>query len=167
MKYFALVLCLLIVSCKNTTPKETIDLTTYKNFGEAFQLNEGVLDADALSNLYQNLSDKDTLEVVVKSPITAVCQTKGCWMTLPLKNNQESFIKFKDYAFFVPLNAAGSVAIVKGKAYKKVTTVEALKHYAEDAGKSEDEINNITEPEETLAFMADGVYLKKSESKKE
>jgi len=34
-----------------------------------------------------------------------------------------------------------------------------LRHYAEDAGKSEEEIMTITEPEYVLTFTADGVII--------
>jgi hypothetical protein len=34
-----------------------------------------------------------------------------------------------------------------------------LKHYAEDAGKSEEEIAQITEPSYDLGFTADGVII--------
>jgi hypothetical protein len=41
------------------------------------------------------------------------------------------------------------------------TTVAQLRHYAEDAGKSKEEIAKITEPKIELTFMADGVIVKK------
>ncbi len=40
-------------------------------------------------------------------------------------------------------------------------SVEDQRHYAEDAGKGEDEIAAITEVETTLSFEADGVLVKK------
>jgi hypothetical protein len=40
------------------------------------------------------------------------------------------------------------------------TSVEELRHYAEDAGKSQEEIEAITEPKKTYSFVADGVLLK-------
>src|SRR5690625_4196409 len=89
-------------------------------------------------------------------------------MTLYLGDGDvESFVKFKDYEFFVPMDAANSDAIIKGMAYKNETTVEELRHYAQDAGKSQEEIDAIVEPIIEYTFMADGVYLKKvnSESK--
>lgn len=49
-------------------------------------------------------------------------------------------------------------------AYKSQTSVEELRHYAEDAGKSKEEIESITEPRIEYTFMADGVYLKKIEN---
>lgn len=70
-------------------------------------------------------------------------------------------LKFKDYGFFVPLNADNSEAILNGKAFVDVETVESLRHYAKDGGKSAAEIAKITKPEVTYSFLADGVYIKK------
>ena len=38
-------------------------------------------------------------------------------------------------------------------------SVDLLRHYAEDAGKSKDEIEKITKPEVSLTFLADGVFI--------
>jgi len=48
---------------------------------------------------------------------------------------------------------------MEGKAYKEETSVEELKHYAEDEGLSQEEIDAITEPVYELKFMASGVIL--------
>jgi hypothetical protein len=83
-------------------------------------------------------------------------------MTLPAGNDDETImVRFKDYGFFMPLDAAGKEVIVAGKAFVKEVSVADLKHYAEDAGKSSDEIANITEPAMEFAFEANGVLLKK------
>ena len=70
-------------------------------------------------------------------------------------------VRFKDYGFFMPLDAAGKEVIVAGKAFVKEVSVADLKHYAEDAGKSSEEIATITEPAMEFAFEANGVLLKK------
>ena len=59
----------------------------------------------------------------------------------------------------MPLNAEGEV-IINGKAFVTETSVEELRHYAEDAGKSAEDIAAITEAEKTFAFEANGVLLK-------
>ena len=92
--------------------------------------------------------------------VKEVCQAKGCWMTLQMKDSTEVMVRFKDYGFFVPKNIAGQEVIVNGKAYVAETSVDELRHYAKDAGKSEEEIEGITEPERTYAFLADGVLVK-------
>ncbi len=92
--------------------------------------------------------------------VNDVCQMKGCWMTLDLENGDQVMVRFKDYEFFVPKDASGKTAVVEGRAYYDEVSVETLRHYAEDAGKSQEEINAITEPEMKLSFVADGVILK-------
>jgi len=68
-------------------------------------------------------------------------------------------VRFKDYGFFVPKDISGKDVIVEGKAYSTEVSVEELRHYAEDAGKSKEEIMAITEPEQTYAFLATGVRV--------
>lgn len=165
---FTSIFCLfIIISCKKNeeTAKnepQPLNARDYAQFGEAFDINEKNISKEELLKFYQDSTRVDTINVVFSSKIKNVCQKKGCWMTLDLGGDaDENFVKFKDYAFFVPLNAAESETIIKGKAYRMVETVESLKHYAEDAGDSKETIDAITEPEVTYYFMADGVYIKK------
>jgi hypothetical protein len=48
---------------------------------------------------------------------------------------------------------------MEGIARYEVTSIEDLKHFAEDAGKSQAEIDSITEPDKELVFEASGVIL--------
>jgi hypothetical protein len=48
---------------------------------------------------------------------------------------------------------------VEGRAFREVLSVETLRHYAEDAGKSKEEIEAITAPETRLSFEANGVLI--------
>ncbi len=141
-----------LISCK----KEV----NYGVFGEKIS-DEGAISKTEMLEKYETLKEGDTIEVTFKSKIEDVCQTKGCWMNLTLNENESSFVKFKDYAFFVPMNAAEKEAVVKGKAFVSIESVNDLKHYAEDAGKSQAAIDSITKPEITYGFLADGVLIKK------
>jgi hypothetical protein len=78
------------------------------------------------------------------------------------KTNEQMFVKFKDYAFFVPKDIAGQEVLIEGVAYTEETSVEELRHYAEDAKKSAEEIAAITEPVKEKKFMASGVVLLKN-----
>jgi hypothetical protein len=49
--------------------------------------------------------------------------------------------------------------IVEGKAFVKETSVKELQHYAEDAGKTKEEIAKIIAPKKEFAFVANGVLL--------
>jgi hypothetical protein len=54
----------------------------------------------------------------------------------------------------------GKEAIMQGTATKEVLDVATLRHYAQDAGKSNEEIEKITEPETSWTFEAVGVLIK-------
>ena len=105
------------------------------------------------------MEGKDSMAVKIKGNIEACCVKKGCWMDLDLENGSTMKVKFKDYAFFVPLDSKGKITVVEGMAYLKETSVGELKHYAEDGGKSQEEIDAITEPQLAYTFIADGVII--------
>lgn len=132
----------------------------YASFGDKI-LADKALTKDQMLAKYKTMKKGDTIAVKFKSKINSVCKKKGCWMKMDLADNSESFVKFKDYAFFVPLNADNSEAIVSGKAFVNEISVAELKHYEKDAGKSQAEIDKITKPKITYAFQADGVLISK------
>ena len=149
------------VSCeqkKGTTPE--VAKVDYAVFGDSISA-EGALSNAEMMEKFKSLKEGDTLEVKFKSGINEVCQKKGCWMTLDLADDQEAFVKFKDYGFFVPKNAQDKDVIVNGKAFVSVESVDVLKHYAKDAGKSQAAIDSIVEPKVTYSFMANGVLIAK------
>lgn len=129
-----------------------------KNFG-------GPVDADhaiSYDALLVDMAQQDSMQVTVEATVTEVCQAKGCWMSLTStedSNASAMMVRFEDYGFFVPKDIAGRKVVITGKAYREVTPVDELRHYAEDAGKSEEEITAITEPKEELKFLATGVVL--------
>jgi hypothetical protein len=71
------------------------------------------------------------------------------------------FVKMKDYAFFVPLEMIGKTVVIDGEAKKIETSVAELKHYAEDAKKSKEEIEAITEPKKEIRLTANGILVVK------
>ena len=105
-------------------------------------------------------TDADSIPAKVVGEVSAVCQAKGCWMTIASESGgEEMMVKFKDYGFFVPKDIAGRKVVMEGYAFREVTPVDELRHYAEDEGKSKEEIEAITEPKEELKFLASGVLL--------
>lgn len=148
------------LSALGQSKAKTFNPKDYALFGEKFKVAK-ILSKGEMLKKYKTLKKGDTIVVQFQSNIKAVCKKKGCWMKMELAGDDDSFVKFKDYGFFVPLNADNSTAIVNGKAFVDVVSVEELKHYAKDGGKSAAEIAKITKPEITYAFTADGVYIKK------
>ena len=59
----------------------------------------------------------------------------------------------------MPKNIADKEVIVNGKAFVSEVSIEEQRHYAEDAGKSDEEIPAITQIKKTLSLEADGVLL--------
>ena len=166
MKNFGLIFFLLIglVACQNNKPvsesecNETAAEAEPMTFGETITA-DGAVGFDALM---AQLNDADTVVAKVTARVESVCQKKGCWMNVVDNTGEmagEIFVRFKDYGFFMPMDLMGSDVVMEGKAFKSITSVEDLRHYAEDEGLSEEEIAAITEPEEELAFMANGVLI--------
>lgn len=157
-------LSLAVFSCKNDVKTEenkvedTQPEIAYATFGK--EINDtDALTSERMMEHYKGLKVGDTLNSKMKGKIIEVCSKKGCWMTLDVDGDHEVMVKFKDYGFFMPLNAEGEV-VINGKAYVSETSVDELRHYAEDAGKSEEEIATITDPKFQYHFEADGVLLK-------
>ena len=71
----------------------------------------------------------------------------------------EARIRFRDYAFFVPLDIAGRPAVVEGVASVTVTTQAMRRHYAEDAGKPPAEVAAIVGDETALQVTAEAVEV--------
>ena len=138
------------VACKNVDKNAT-------QFGEEFDI-AGAISYD---DLLTKINGTEPIQAKVKGKVSGVCQAKGCWMTIvsDTPDKEEMFVKFKDYGFFVPKDISGKTVVMEGEAYREVTSVEDLKHYAEDEEKSQEEIDAITEPLEELKFMATGVAI--------
>ncbi|WP_299181972.1 DUF4920 domain-containing protein [uncultured Chryseobacterium sp.] len=105
--------------------------------------------------------NKKVENVAIKGKVTDVCDKKGCWLTIETEDNSQFFVKMKDYAFFVPTALKGKEVILEGNAEKKVISVDEQKHYAEDAKKSQSEIDAITTPKEEIRFLASGIKVVK------
>ena len=151
MKYYFLtfLFCLsTIFSCKNE-----IHISTYGGFN-------AVTDLEKFSNVIDKFSLENIDNKKLRGEIINVCPKKGCWMNLKV-DEDTIFVKFKDYAFFVPKTGVESkLAFISGNISKDTISVERLRHYAEDAGKSSDEIEKIVNPEFKLSFLADGVAIR-------
>ncbi len=95
----------------------------------------------------------------IKAKIVEVCPNKGCWLKLELADGTNATVKMKDYGFFLPTAAKGKTVIIDGEVKLKTTSVAELKHYAEDAKKSKEEIAKITKPEKEVRVTAKGIII--------
>lgn len=156
-KLFFLIGILLAVSCGENKEITGSTEQQFDLFGDVITEENSVEPAQLASQL----EGKDTVKIKLKTKIKEVCQKKGCWMNVDLGNEVEMTVRFKDYAFFVPKDAAGKEVVFEGLAFRDTNSVDDLKHYAEDAGKTAEEIEKITEPEVSISFEASGVIIKK------
>ncbi|MGB5272500.1 MAG: DUF4920 domain-containing protein [Flavobacteriaceae bacterium] len=128
-------------------------------FGHEMDATGAKNDAEMLQ-AYAQLSVGDTLMTKFNARVTDVCKAKGCWMTVELPNGEQAMVRFKDYGFFMPMDITGKEVVVNGLAFVDMMGLDDQKHFAKDAGKTEEEINKITQPKKTYLFEADGVLLK-------
>jgi len=152
-----LVLCGFMYSCSNAPEPVTDEKTGDLYFGEKITKTGAI----NINQLLTKMETADSIPTKLAGTIESVCQKKGCWMNIKtdMASSEEVFVRFKDYGFFMPLDATGKKVVMDGYAFKNITPVDELRHYAEDEGKSEEEINAITEPKEELRYMASGVII--------
>lgn len=118
--------------------------------------------AISVKKLDENLKSKASFSGKIEGEVVSVCKKKGCFLTLKRDGNADPImVRFTDYGYFVPENLIGKTVVLEGKAKVKETSVDWLKHYAEDEGKSKEEIAKIKEPKRDISIVADGVLVVK------
>lgn len=137
----------------------TTPVSIGQSYGEPVSNNalETAVSPDELGELLEKQNKIENISV--RGTVTEVCPKKGCWVTLETENDEKFFVKMKDYGFFVSTDLKGKNIILNGNAEIKEVSVEELQHYAEDAGKSEEEIASITEPGKEIRFLASGILV--------
>jgi len=170
-RYFLSMLIILIsIGCKQTAQPDIAQTkselepivtqeTNYAQYGAKITA-DNALGKQAVLAKYSTLKAGDTTAIKFSAPIESVCASKGCWMRLAVDADNEVFIKFKDYGFFVPVDASGE-AVVQGKAFVEEVSIKEQQHLALDAGRSADYIAAITEPKREFRFLAEGVLIRK------
>ncbi|CAA0145980.1 DUF4920 domain-containing protein [Tenacibaculum maritimum] len=156
-------MALFFISCKqvakeNQPQKADVSPVIPLSLGAKITKEKALSSTEAFGKI-KALQVGDTLHVKLASTVSEVCSKKGCWMKLPLAEGVKMMVRFKDYGFFMPLDSKGKNVIVEGMAFVQETSIAALRHYAEDAGKTKEEIANITSPKKEFAFEANGVLL--------
>lgn len=74
--------------------------------------------------------------VKVRGKVARCCTKKGCWMELTAPGSTQGLrVRFKDYGFFVPLDSAGSSALVEGQLNTKLLTSEMATHLEAEGAK--------------------------------
>ena len=119
--------------------------------------SENAISVEQLSSIMQSRSGQKT-EVKLKGTVTEVCEAEGCWIKIKSVNGN-MMVRMKDHSFYVPLALNQKEVVVEGIAEEKETSVAQLKHYAEDANKSKEEIDAIKEPKREIVIQARGILV--------
>ena len=140
-----------------------VQLASYVVGGDSTKYFGKTISTEGSTNVQNLMADSKVSEYTgkVTGTVVSVCQNKGCWMKLDAGNGQTMMVTFKDYGFFVPKDITGETVVIEGVAEMKTVSVEEQQHYAKDAGKTQAEIDAITQPKTELSFVADGVALVK------
>ena len=113
-----------------------------------------------LAELVSQLEKESSMpEAKISAKIVDVCPNKGCWLKLELPDGKQATVKMKDYGVFVPLAAKGKTVVIEGQAAIKTVSVKELRHFAEDAKKSQAEIDAITQPKTEVNILAKGIVV--------
>lgn len=153
----------LATSCQKNTLRAK--KTTYELVGEAKVVpgnygnvvkEKGVI---STADLLAKVESTGTFEGKITGVIQEVCTKKGCWFTMALPNGTSMRVTFKDYGFFIPTNSQGFPITLEGVATLTETDVETLRHFAEDQGKSKEEVEAIKVPKKEITFEATGVAI--------
>ena len=102
--------------------------------------------------------------VVVTGVAAEVCQKKGCWLRLTGEDAEKSIrMTFKDYGFFVPMDAGGMT--IRAEGVFEVSTLD--KEHAEHLGAEGAKVKlNADGTATELGFVANGVELRQPKKKK-
>ncbi|MDN3204517.1 DUF4920 domain-containing protein [Algoriphagus sediminis] len=167
MKYTKVIAVLatgILFACQTEKKEEVVMEEKVEVTSEAIpgSYGEGVEEMEAMNTaeLVVKMAEADSYEGQVYGEIKEVCTKKGCWLTMDLPDGESMRVTFKDYGFFVPTTSQGFPILLEGVATRVTTDVETLRHFAEDQGKSEEEIAQITEPKVEITFEATGVIIK-------
>ncbi len=127
------------------------------NYGQTVKV-ENAISTDKLNEILSKETESKPLTVQVEGDVTEVCKAEGCWIRVK-SSTGDFLVKMKDHAFLVPVDLEGKRVVIAGTASLKETSVKALRHYAEDAGKSKEEIEAINKPEMRPVIIADGLVV--------
>jgi hypothetical protein len=150
-----IVVCIAFISSPVLAQPPKLPVTPGATFGASLS-KEGAIPVAELPGM---LKAKETAHVTVIGKVMDVCPKKGCWMSIEMPGNEPVFVMMKDYGFFVPLELIGKKVVIDGQASVVTTSVAELRHYAEDAKKSKEEIEAITAPKKEIRLTANGIAV--------
>lgn len=154
MKKIALAVSLLFTLAAYAQDKEKVQAAPGVVYGTVSKEAKPVTPDEIKTKLVNN-----QFEGQIKAKVTDVCKAEGCWIKVQKADGTSMMVRAKDHKFLMPENIVGKTVLIEGAATVKETSEEMRKHYAEDAGKSKEEIAKIKGPEKDVQFAAKGVKV--------
>jgi hypothetical protein len=143
-----------------------IDGDEYVSYGDPLPVDpDGIVALDA-AVLAEDLGTYENTVVRVEGTVAKVCQMKGCWLTFQTPASAPVRVQVPrddegEYVYTFPMDLGAAEVIVEGTVTSDSTDVETLRHFAEDEGLPQEEIDAITEPERTIILTARGALVKR------
>jgi hypothetical protein len=88
-----------------------------------------------LASIAKDTAKYANAAVTTEGRVVAVCQAMGCWMEIA-DTAGEAHIRMTGHSFFIPKNAAGRRAVVRGTVLPKPDNGECEQEAAEATGKT-------------------------------
>jgi len=137
----------------------------YVSYGDPLPVDDDALVALAPAALGEALGTYENTVVRVEGTVAKVCKMQGCWLTFQTPASDAVRVQVprdsSGYVFTFPTDLGAAEVIVEGTVTAEETDVETLRHFAEDEGRPQDEIDAITEPERTIILTARGALVKR------
>jgi hypothetical protein len=118
-----------------------------------------------VARVIENPTKYEGKRIRVAGVIDTVCAHKGCWINMTQPGGGEAlFVKFTCpvEGRLIPLDAVGKEVVVEGELEIKMIPEDEARHYAEDAGKSKEEIAKIVGPQKTLKLNSPAAEVRGS-----
>ena len=168
-RFLPLLFCLTLAACASDAPEAPEPEAAppgAEAAEDAAMLGEPVPAGDALSadDLVADAGAYAGQTVVVEGTVREVCQQAGCWLTLAAADGQTIRVEVprdetESYVYTFPTDIDGQTVRLAGMLAVETESVDDLRHYAEDAGASQEELDAITEPKQTMVLTASGAEL--------
>ena len=108
----------------------------------------------AMSDLAQHPEQYTATSFVLQTPITKVCQKKGCFF-ITEQDDVMFRVSFRDYGFFIPTDSDGKTVTLMGQLVKKQRTQAQAEHFQQDMGENARQLA----PGEVYEIVADAVRI--------
>ena len=166
----------LVAGCAETAtdaPAEppVVTAADYTPYGEPLALDDGTRTLTPTA-LLADAAAYDGETVRVEGTIAEMCKVMGCWLTLrdaDADTGETVRVRVpKDstgtYVYTFPTDLGMIGAVVEGTVSVDTMGVDELRHYAEDEGRSQEEIDAITAPRPAVVLTARGALVEQPEA---